>query len=33
MTYFKELQNLLFMSHDEGMIDDEELLLLYRSYD
>ena len=27
MTSFKELQNLLLMSHDQGMIDDEELLL------
>ena len=31
MTSFKELQNLLLMimSHDQGMIDDEELLISY----
>ena len=31
MTSFKELQNLLLMSHDQGMIDDEELYIVHMS--
>ena len=28
----RELQELLFLSHDHGAIDDEELLLLYEEF-
>ena len=27
-----ELQELLFLGHDQGAIDDEELLLLYEEF-
>ena len=29
MSSLKEVRNLLLVSHDEGLINDEELLLLY----
>ena len=29
---FHELQELLLLSHDDGVIDDEELLLLYEEF-
>ena len=33
MASFRNLQKLLLMSYDQGIIDDEELLFLYCSYD
>lgn len=29
---FKDVRNLLLISHDDGLIDDEELIVLYDLY-